>query len=49
MKSLAFLIVVAVVFAVHMAHRKKSVTLVWTEILDFRITCSHEWGGIFEF
>ena len=32
-----------------MAHRKKSVTLVWTEILDFRITCSHERGGIFEF
>ena len=32
-----------------MAHRKKSVTLVWTEILDFRITRSHEWGGIFEF
>ena len=33
----------------HMAHRKKSVTLVWTEILECGITRSHERGRILDF
>jgi hypothetical protein len=32
-----------------MARRKKSVTLVWTEILECRITRSHERGRILDF